>query len=744
MGQSNRCFIIGQAGALTIISLWMFAVIGFGQNTSTIPLGQGGSESQQEIRIGLLYINTPTGVSHKAGIEEALKERGNSRQSPRLRLISLPYVNQNDGFKLLTQKIRNNEVDIILGPTESDIFVRAIEIKEELSTYQIPVISGLVTAKEGNKEDGWFFRVNVEVTRRVQTIFDFLNKYWIGSIAVIYADTEFGRRAQRAFQKELASSGQNRHFMSLLYEDPPNPREQLRKIIANRFDAVGFFGEREEIVQIYKQLLTMKNSGIPYGPILFTILDIRQIADQMDDVYFVSLTNNKRDASAGESDEWDEVKALGYDLGILVLHVLKDIEAAAKPFTPALRLKFRKQLCTILNRCAHLDGSRTDMAFVCSENTTIPWVFHLKDGEVKPVPLTRVVNWWEKLLHKIGLIFAVYGAWIYISLIVIFIITYLISYTEFRRLFPVKHIKIYKSKIFFLLITGHFIMVITLYIFLSETRRIHYHDILMVMIISITPSALLRTTFFETRYGKAIGLERIYKSLMAWVEEKIMRSRYRELESLTNVIAYNNSEDSIRRALLQIYRNHPSSIKRSKLIQKMEEDMENEPRYLDRRRIGAQLLMRQFTKEELKGEGFVPQNWDYDNPIDPKIIIRKAAKYCARYPEKVKTIDKLLAKQLKLLKKTNRRRYEELQGFMNKELDVVLSVEGRLVVKLRILLVLVGFKIEWFIENNLLKSEDLENEKKRLREEINRQQWRYRLRFLRPKRRKSEQEEQDI
>ena len=143
--------------------------------------------------------------------------------------------------------ISNGEADIIIGPTESDVFVMGIENRKELEKDEVPVISSLIISDVPYKVGGWFFRTNVDVRRRVEAIHDYMNKYWIRSIAILYANTAWGRRAQEAFSEEL-SLDQKNYYMPLMYNPPPaSAREQIRQILNVRPDAVGIFGEREDL-----------------------------------------------------------------------------------------------------------------------------------------------------------------------------------------------------------------------------------------------------------------------------------------------------------------------------------------------------------------------------------------------------------------------------------------------------------------------------------------------------------------
>jgi hypothetical protein len=119
---------------------------------------------------------------------------------------------------------------------------------------------------------------------------------------------------------------------------------------------------------------------------------------------------------------------------------------------------------------------------------------------------------------------------------------------------------------------------------------------------------------------------------------------------------------------------------------------------MNRRRAAARLIMRQFDREQLKAEGFVPSYWDYENSEDPVILIRRAAKKCAEDDEKRTAVLSLLEEEKAKLKSRNKERYDEIMDVHEKELSLTMSKEGELLVKLRLLMVLRGFNLNWIKE----------------------------------------------
>ena len=261
------------------------------------------------LRLGVLYANTATGRLYRDGVREALAAHDG------VEAFEKDYANAQQGSERLEELLSGGQVDVVLGPTESDIFVAATERRDEMEAHMVPIISPLITADVDHIERGWFFRINVDVRRRSQVVYDYLNKYWLRSISLLYANTEFGRRAEEAFREEL-STIQLANYTPLLYNSPPiEARGQLRQILNTRPEAVGIIGEREDILDIYTSLKSMDSWGSSFRPVFFTILDVRFVEGLPEEFLFVSVT--------GSSQEDDnDVKALAYDATRLVTRPL--------------------------------------------------------------------------------------------------------------------------------------------------------------------------------------------------------------------------------------------------------------------------------------------------------------------------------------------------------------------------------------------------------------------------------------
>ena len=663
--------------------------------------------AQKKIRVGLVYNASHSGYRYRDGVMNVIGT------DDRFEIIEKAYIKAPHGEDTIKKMIRNDEVDVILGPTDSEVFTKVYNT-DGISDNKISVISGMATTNVGNTTQDYFFRLNLEATSRIFEIWSFMNKFWISKIAIMYEDSEYGRHAEIAFKNLLTESTIGDKYTSIAFESPDTPIHQINKLIKDRPEVIGLFCGREDVQRIYREIQMLNNSGVPYNPYFFSLIDLTTVGEGLENFYFPSLkeyADNTEIKTELEDKKrlHDEVYILGVETGNLLIEALKKSGTDNNLTEPKDRVLFRNQVVSILKGESK---SGVTMNFLRMKNLGPPYLYKIKNNRIYTVEHDLNMNWISMVKAKLNLVYAIHNYKLIINLLLMIILTISLSTIEIRRSFPKKHVKIYYTPVFYYYLFFHLLVVFFLYIFLAHTGRINYSDTLMVIIITITPSAFFKTTLFETKSGQSFGLEGLYKRVMASIDGEIMKSRYKKLVGLENVIAYSNSQDSMQSALLRIYRNNPSPIQSAKLIQKMEEDITNEKDYMNRRRAAAKLIMRQFDKEQLKAEGFVPNDWDFEDNIDPMILLRHAAKYCVEDNQRRKNVYAILKTELEDLKERSPLQHKEIEEVHNKELSITMSAEGELLVKLRLLFVLVGFKIGWILEKDFLSDDLLEDIRK--------------------------------
>jgi hypothetical protein len=664
-----------------------------------------GKNSGDTIRIGIIYNGNSTGNRYYEGILSVLDSAIISDYN--LEIKARPYIHSFEGEKILEEFINSDSADVILGPTESEVFSRVHE-RMAMNKNMISVISGTVTTDVGNSDKGYFFRLNLDAHQRVEEMWNYLNKYWFSTVAVIYENTEFGRNAEKAFKELIPEKIDKGLYYPIPFNtNPPEKwREMIDKILEERPELVGMFCERDYVKEIYNDIKLINHSGVSYNPVFFSIIDIVKSAENIDNFYFPSLKyyDNRTKVSNVPNDE---VFELGVITAKLLLTALSDFKENLQ-LSITNREYFRDQLVKILKFNEPIEDNKSSSGFFGMKNQQSPYIYSIKNNEIFHVSIDENINWWEQFLHKINLVFSTYGNYIILNIFLIFIISLIISQSDIRRSFPRKHIKIYKSYVFYLFVLFHLFLVLALYIFLTEFRHIKHTDTLMVILISLTPSAFLKTTVFETSQGKSMGLERLYKQFTDYIDDKIMNSRYRNIEALVNTIAYNNSENTMKRALTRVYKNNRSKERASRLIHEMEKSFSNESDYLDRRRAAARLLMRQFDYQQLMAEGFVPFDWDYENPINPQVLLRFMAKHCSETKGLPEKVDQEYKQEMANLRKRNEEQSNEIISAHEKEMSIIMVEKALILVKLRLIVVMNGFNKDKLLKLGFLTKEILE------------------------------------
>lgn len=691
-----------------------------------------------KFKLGILYIDSHTGKRFKEGIKKAIADY---KKKDLFKTIDFPYNNETEGVETLvslmkkdnSQKDTSKKVDIILGPTESGVFVRAIEQREELETAGIPVISSQVTAKVSHQVGGWFFRTNINVERRAQVIYDFLNKYWVRSIAILCEENEFGRRAEAAFAKELQGQQKNL-YLPLPYSSTDKQRSQIRRILVQRPEAVGIFGSRADIVSLFRLLKNLNAGSTRYSPLTFSIIDTRAIQNNLEpgySVYFVSVTDITK------NKDLDDVEALSYDTTAIILG---ELDALAKIGSfdykdTSWRQTFRNRFEEILNGSigTGLNESniqpKTGISFKNYENKTAPRVFKLSREAISSVELGKTINFFGKVWNKVKLIWDRFGFWPIINLVIILIVIVFMSIKDIKRWWWGKSRGLFGKGHFWLLLLVNIAIAYAVYFYLGESGNLRYDSFLMALILSLTPSTLLHITLFETSTGKAIGLARYYDNFLQWVYEKMAFKNYKKNKFYIHVIAYHNSLYGMQSILNDIYQSTPddrNKEQRRRLQTMVEEALKEADSWLGRRKALARILLQKLGWKECVEHNLVPNDlkeYDPEKPEnrrkhnddayqqklkeqDPEEIILEAARACAKKPLKKILIDEKINAALKEL--TPERR-QELENDYRKDLSEMKTSTAIMRKKITFLFLLKGYDKDFSKNIRSLKGSRSEN-----------------------------------
>ncbi len=657
---------------------------------------QAYAHAGEKVRIGVLY-KKDVAASYLKGIKDALDD---AAMGDSVDIEEYLYRDEKDGLRKLTKWIRDKEgVDIVIGPTDSSTFSKALELRDDLETHEVPVISPLVTATGENQPDGWFFRMNIDVGRRVNRIYDYLNKYMIRSIAVLYADTAFGRKAEAAFRENLNET-QEHSYQALQFESLAKIRPALAQILKSRPEALGVFGSNTDIRGIHEELRSMNSWGTPYKPLLFTIMDARGTG--VEGIHFVSsLESYRTDPAAAGGEEQvagadgtggaeDEFEALAYDTTAFVLSKIKEAKRRSRgDFNPKV---FRREFAALLRNPADEPGRKTGMVFDMYENTAKPKIFRL--GKEQPVKVTTddVVSWRDKVNKKWELLKGRYGWWPAFNILLLIVVVGLVSLSDLRRWYSGNGPESSHRRTcayYFAFVSIHVLLVLGIYLYLAETGKVRYDSILTALIIAIAPTAFIRTTLFVTPGGREIGLVQLYDRFLLWFNDKVMVTKFLSEEKYVNIIAYHNSLADLKGELELLYQSAKSMDQRFRLQTALQEELQEVELHIEKRKVCARRLLRRLGWEQLKQRRFVPPQFA-ENPVDPRAIIRTCVNHCYENNKRNEVVT-LLENRLEEMARSDPELHEELVEELKKELKEAKSARGKTFVRIRFLMVQLGF-----------------------------------------------------
>jgi len=621
---------------------------------------QAGS-AQDECRVGVFFMNDGARSRVLDGVEGALGDH----PSAKVKVISMPYRRLEKALEDLVARVEAGEVDLVIGPTESDLFVRAMELSDVFEEHRVPVVSPLITAEsdgQANSADGWFFRTNVGVSPRSRVVYDQLRKEWIRSMAVLYADTEFGRQAEAAFRKEhFEEFGDDGNYSSRPYDPPPEVRTELRAVLARRPEALGIFGEREDIPVVLSELDSMVQGGTPYRPVVFTVLDARETKGLTHDLLFASVAS----PTASGAQVHDDVYGLAYDTTELLVDVLGAVGPPPSGGEERLawRERLRNQFTVAIRGGSPFRGRYTGMQFSKSVNVAVPRIWQIRNGEVAAPD--GVDGWLGLLWRKVGRIRSRFGDAPLAILVAILLAVALNSLWDLGRWYEGGFVKLRSFWGTWVLIGAQFLVAVALFAWLAETGAVRYDSWTAAFVIGFTPSQLMRLKVAETPAGKSIGVVTVYDGFLRWLNDGFMHEKYKRLQPSVELLAQYCCETDMRQALESLFSNQRNAQRRQRLEAGLQEKLQPLASSWERRMALAREMIRHFRWRDLWEQGFLPPGVkdDEDNVSGPMDWIRRSHRHVQRTPGGVATLLKALEEEEKtygdLQKERLRKKLEE-------------------------------------------------------------------------------------
>ena len=515
--------------------------------------------TRSQVRMAVVHADDATGEQHLLGVRKALAELDSDK---RICPVPIPYRGDRDGTKKLVEVITKKEAEIILGPTDSGAFQGAVEQEAELSQYQIPVISSLVTATGGNDRNGWFFRTNVDNKQRIARILDRTAPFAISSLGILYADTGFGRAAETQLRDDLATRFPPIYVTAVFEDNPESRRGAVKKILAQRPEALGIFGLAEDLTLIFEEIDEQART-VKYKPMSFTIVDASTVALSDHLLYWVSTLNGEADSSSEEEPKGEanpqgdkasgseeqaisEIAALAYDTTGFLLQQLGSV--TRQTFVPD---DFRNDFAHLLRAGAAKPGELTGMDFDNFRNKANPGVFYRENGKIQKFEAN--LTFYEMTQHKFELVQRRFGDWPFLYAGASIVLCLMLTIVDVKRKYEGKYRKVLRHMWIYILCGAHVLILLALLLYLGETGKIQYDDWVAVLALAVAPTTLFRTTIVETTGGKAIGVKQYYERVLAWLNRRILDARHPRDTRRVAVLTYYNPYETMRLKLRANY-----------------------------------------------------------------------------------------------------------------------------------------------------------------------------------------------
>lgn len=583
-------------------------------------------------------------ASYLKGICQALKKH---KHGPRVHVGKFPYGNEDTAFKELARLLKGKDTDIVLGPTDSGVFLRAIRELGETNTTAI--VSPLVTADYDFNSKTLLFATNVSIKQRTQAMAHKLAKYGLRSVAVLHSDSKYGRETEAAFRERYLGQEPEARYRPLQYDTSNFAKEgpylQIKQVLQDRPEGLGIFGTRSEIQVIANLLSEVNTSLTPYHPIMFTPIDFRPHYFGNDKLFSVSLEVSPQ--SDAQEVLIGDVEVLTHDTVILLLDQLSagNIKTQKKAF--------HNRLVDVLSGLPQA-GTKTitEMKFRQGHNdSSIRILSRNPSGALHPVISPTYL---DLVKLKVSLLFDTRGWWVIGSLLVILIIPTILSILDLKSWFKGSWKELLGSLTVWGFITFNILVVGALYFYLAETGRVPYDSPITALVIAMAPTTLLKSTLFNTKTGKAIGLSTVYGKTMKWLNNQLMIKKYRSQQKIINILAYYNTLSNLKDKLAKVYANARPSEEKYRLTAQLQMDIDEAETHLDKRSVCARRLYETFKWEKLRE--FVPEEFDKNDPPDPDAMIDAAHQYVKALP--LSEQNEIMKPVIEIAQQTLREKYE--------------------------------------------------------------------------------------
>lgn len=655
-----------------------------------------GNDARDRIDVVVLYRDSVAGQRHLDGARAAIAKDS----PPWLKLHTVPYEDEGDGTRKLLD-LRHGvhpgipNVDLILGPMDSGVFIGAMgwEKQEEKETgveIEVPVISSLVTARVPQTRSSWFFRTNVDVEQRAFAIHDVLQKRLVNSTTIIFEDTEFGRRAEQAYKEQFIRDAPAGNYHAIPFSTEEEGRDAAWEVVETRPESVGIFARRSSVLSICHDIAAQKAELLPYEPLLFSVLDLRLVADPLPEIYYVTATLEKVLEEAEVVDARgnpktptrdphtaEDIYALSYDTTRIVCDLIGDVLRTEGEWNPRV---FREDFASVLQAGPAEVGELTGMTFADFANSSGLLVRRHRRG-LPPRSIAPGVELpaHKQLAFKVGLVMRRYGYMPILLALILVGTSFALNLRDILRWYGGRTFAVLRNPWFLGFASFNMLVVLGLYVFLAETGRVAYDSVWAAILIALAPSAIFKSNWFETAAGQAIGPKGVYDKLMVWFNEKLTAQFYFNRARQENVLVYYNSLPFLRERVREIYRKTRPPDRAKTLLEAFDHDLGAAPCAEDKLRVCADHLLRRLRWDELYHKGCVPERFRRPGGEGPLALVRKIVQTYVEAGIGSEDLDVYIRSRLKNSIPGARRVYES-------KIKETVQERGRIFVQVRFLL----------------------------------------------------------
>ncbi|WP_455221811.1 ABC transporter substrate-binding protein [Kaarinaea lacus] len=665
-----------------------------------VPTAQEAKASPDNtLRIAVVYRDGESGKRILGGVKGAVETYKKQDGKFKIEVKPVPYLDELSGIEEILKLFEDKSIHLILGPSDSGVFVNVEKRADYEKKASKPVVSPLVTSLAGNKEGDWRFRTNIDVEARVRAASDFLSHASYQAIGVLYSNNEFGQRAAKAFQNQLVQPDED--YLALPYEDNSQLRNQVRKILEKRPGAVGVFGRRYELRTVKRELEALNSGFFKYRPLLFSITDTRTL--DLKGSYFVSLVGASIDQPENQSSiVWDEVRGLAYDTTWLVLKIAGQVQRPLN--SKGWATSFRKRLFSyMLGPPQRETGFLTGMEFGDGKNLARPRVLTQTATVVQTAFPDRSWRDLGKLGDWIEIRERRYGQAIWFNIALVAVIALWLTLADIRRRQEIRSGILFFRRPVIALAAFNVLSAVATLIAVAEMGIAKWDSVVAALGVAIGHRAMLTTTIFETAQGRALGFGRLYERTLASINARIMTTLHESQSATINYVAYTNSLPNMHDLLINVYSFAQDSADSRDRIDSLEVEIARAKGSLAKQEVCARRLLQTMSWKQLQANRIIPEYIKQGKLIDPVIILRESVQHVLRSDDdlrsKVKSkIDEALAR----LKADSEPGYEAAVKELNDALENAETERGRLYCRLRWLFTQWGFSLKRIREEELL------------------------------------------